>query len=74
MKNKKEQYWVQSLYAVIDPNGQVENYYFTKREAVTEALNLNTNWCECIGNCNCHSKKRGRKKRNIRLPDGWEGD
>ena len=40
-KQKKKDYWVQTLYAVICPNGSAENYYYSKNQAHTVARKLN---------------------------------
>ena len=34
-------YWVQTIYAVIAPNGTAEDYFYTKKEAVKSAKKCN---------------------------------
>jgi len=40
-RTRKKSYWVQSLYAVIAPNGSAYDYYFSKKEAIQKAKKLN---------------------------------
>ena len=40
-KDKKGRYWVQTIYAVIAPDGSAEDYFYTRKEAITEANKWN---------------------------------
>jgi len=41
-KRKAKGYWVQSLYAVVEPNGMAYDYLHNKKDAIKVAKELNT--------------------------------